>query len=214
VAGKLLLATTAVALLGVTAPAAHASTVRASCGFDTVGHETLTGNTFAGAAYGFAVFSDAGTHTLRCYVTVDGVERAGTEPGTGVALVVTAGEVSYDAPVTADVTLCTEVDGVTTSCGTGTPNQIPPQEVIDAIDMVFDAVDDALAPVYSLLDTCYAYGCGGPVPDLDTLLCPVFQSLAPGVPGVVDVTSRGDVTIAGVGPFWDCPPYGDLFPPS
>jgi hypothetical protein len=32
---------------------------------------------------------------------------------------------------------------------------------------------------------------------------------------VVDIDPEdGDVTVVGVGPFWDCPPYGDLFPAS
>jgi hypothetical protein len=44
-------------------------------------------------------------------------------------------------------------------------------------------------------------------PDLDAILCPILASLAPGVPGVLDIDAEGDVAIAGI-PFWDCPPYG------
>ena len=40
----------------------------------------------------------------------------------------------------------------------------------------------------------------------DPLLCPQLAALAPGVPGVVDVTPQGDVGTV-VGPLWDCPPY-------
>jgi len=40
----------------------------------------------------------------------------------------------------------------------------------------------------------------------DGILCPILISLAPGVPGVIDINSEGDVAIAGI-PFWDCPPY-------
>lgn len=41
---------------------------------------------------------------------------------------------------------------------------------------------------------------------LDPLICSVLVELAPGVPGIVDIMSDGDVYI--VGEFiWDCPPY-------
>jgi hypothetical protein len=49
---------------------------------------------------------------------------------------------------------------------------------------------------------------------VDPLVCPALASLAPGMPGVVDVTPDGDTTVVAYGPAWDCPPYGDLFPPS
>jgi hypothetical protein len=40
----------------------------------------------------------------------------------------------------------------------------------------------------------------------DPLICGPLASLSPGVPGVIDINSEGDVAIAGE-PFWDCPPY-------
>lgn len=43
---------------------------------------------------------------------------------------------------------------------------------------------------------------------VDPIVCPVFASLAPGVPGVVDIEAEGDVALLGA-PFWDCPPYHD-----
>ena len=47
----------------------------------------------------------------------------------------------------------------------------------------------------------------------DQMLCPTLAGLAPGVPGVVDINLQGDVFLAGEG-FFDCPPYGDVFPPG
>lgn len=41
---------------------------------------------------------------------------------------------------------------------------------------------------------------------VDSLACPLYASLAPGVPGVVDIAPDGDVWVAGV-QVWDCPPY-------
>jgi hypothetical protein len=40
----------------------------------------------------------------------------------------------------------------------------------------------------------------------DVLLCPVFKQAGPGVAGVVEFDSEGDVTVAGTD-FWNCPPY-------
>jgi hypothetical protein len=195
---KPLLAATAVALLAVAAPVAHASPVRAGCSFESVAQQTVTGSpeAYVAALYGIAVFDDNGSHTLRCYVTVNGVEVASTNLERGVSVVVAAGTRSYDAASDAGVEICTEVDGVTTSCAVSAPTQIPPQEVVDVVDDVFEIVTD-------LLTTCD--GCNGPL--LETVLCPVLQSLAPGLPGVVDVKPDGDVALAVVGPLFDCAPY-------
>lgn len=42
---------------------------------------------------------------------------------------------------------------------------------------------------------------GGPVE------CAAIAAMTPGIPGVVDIDSEGDVSVAGE-PVWDCPPYG------
>jgi hypothetical protein len=184
---KLMFAGVAVGMMALNAPIAHAAVVRSGCGFDTIAQETATGgqDTFTGGAYGYAIFDDQGTHTLRCYVTVDGGEVASTPTGSGTGVVTTAGTVTYTTSST-DVDLCTEIDGVTTSCGDATLTQIPPQEVIDLLDSIEIGI-------------------------VDPLVCPILASLSPGVPGVVDITPEGDTTLVGVGPFWDCPPYGNLF---
>jgi hypothetical protein len=182
-----IVAATAVAALALSAPVAHAATVRADCGFDAVAQETLTGgeDTFTGAAYGYAVFDDQDTHTLRCYVTVDGVEQSSTPTASGRTLVTTKGPVTYTAGWDTVVALCTEVDDLA-SCVAS--DSVPPQKVVDFI---------------AELLCCDP----GPFPPSDSLVCPALSRLAPGVPGVVDVNSEGDVTLVGVGPFWDCPPY-------
>jgi hypothetical protein len=213
---KLMLAGVAVGMMALNAPIAHAAVVRSGCGFDAIAQETATGgqDTFTGGAYGYALFDDQGTHTLRCYVTVDGVEQATTPTGSGVGFVTAQGQVTYNAAEGATVDECTEIDGVTIECGTADTSQIPPQEVIDLIDQVFDVlitvaetVDGVLAPVYAALD-------GVERDVIDPLVCPLLASAAPGIPGVVDITPEGDTTLAVVGPFWDCPPYGNLFPPA
>jgi hypothetical protein len=184
----------AAALLGGVVPGASADDVRAECRYLTVASEAVTGSQdrFTGAAYGAAVFDDEATHALRCYVTVNGVERSSTPTGTGTGVVVTAGQVTYEDDFDV-VALCTEVDGVTTGC-----REEPPEPCSD---------------------------CGGPLPDwvgvlldmvngasatyVDPVVCPLLASSSPGVPGVVDVTPAGDVTVVGVGLLWDCPPYGE-----
>jgi hypothetical protein len=187
----------AAALLGGLGPAAGAGAVRAECRFDTVASEPVTGSQerFTGVAYGVAVFDDAATHTLRCYVTVDGVERATTPAGSGTGGVVTAGQVTYDSPEGADAALCTEVDGVTTGCESAVYApclNCGPMDP-DLITLLIDRANDAVAEY------------------VDPVVCPLLASLSPGVPGVVGITPDGDTTVVGVGPFWDCPPYGDLF---
>jgi hypothetical protein len=198
---KLMLAGVAVGMMALNAPIAHAAVVRSGCGFDAIAQETATGgqDTFTGGAYGYAIFDDQGTHTLRCYVTVDGVEQATTPTGSGTGLVTAQGQVTYNAAEGATVDECTEIDGVTIECGAADTSQIPPQEVIDALDAVFATLDSILIPIEE---------------QLDPVICAVLSAAAPGIPGVIDITPEGDTTLAVVGPFWDCPPYGNLFPPA
>lgn len=64
--------------------------------------------------------------------------------------------------------------------------------------------DPTLALVLDVLD--YAQDVTGVTPPAAPE-CDVLAALAPGVPGVVDVTPEGDVYVAGEW-FWDCPPHG------
>jgi hypothetical protein len=179
---KLMLAGVAAGMLALNAPIAHAAVVQSRCGFNSLSSEGVTGgqNTFTGGAYGIAVFDDQATHTLRCYVTVDGVEQSSTPTGSGTAVVTSQGQVTYNAAEGASVELCTEIDGHTVLCAAATETTIPPDEVNDIL----------------------AAG-------IDPIICPVLIALAPGVPGVIDISPEGDVVLAGTIPFWDCPPYGN-----
>jgi hypothetical protein len=183
---KILLVPAVAGLLVLNTPVAHAALVASGCG---LGHTGATDT----AAAGYAVFDDQGSHTLRCYVTVDGVERATTPTATGTGVVVTAGPVSYATWAWSTVAVCTEVDGVTTGC-----DHSP-----DVVQSVFQTLDRACQ-----VDLCLAPPPWFDPTLLDPLVCPLLGALAPGVPGVVDVTPYGDVTVAGVGLVWDCPPYG------
>jgi hypothetical protein len=179
---KVLLVPAVAGLFALNAPVAHAALVASDC---RLGH---TGRPDTAAA-GLAVFDDQGTHTLRCYVTVDGVERATTPTTTGTGVVVTAGPVAYRAPDWSTVAVCAEVDGVTTTC-----DHSP-----DMVQAVFQTLD-----LFCQVDLCV------PPWGFDPVFCPIVATLSPGVPGLVDITPEGDTTIIGLGPSWDCPPYGNL----
>lgn len=180
---KVLLVPAVATLLALNAPAAHAALVASGCG---LGHTGATDT----AAAGYAVFDDQGSHTLRCYVTVDGTEQATTPTATGTGVVVTAGPVSYDASPWSALAVCAEVDGVTTVCD-GSADIV--QGVYRAYDLLCEV--DA-CPTFWLSQL------------LEPTLCPVLASLAPGVPGVVDIDAEGDTAVAGLGQVRDCPPYG------
>jgi hypothetical protein len=66
--------------------------------------------------------------------------------------------------------------------------QLVPQPVIDLINMLIDLLNEMVFE------------------QIDPTICPVIGSLAPGVPGVVDITAEGDIYIL-TEFFWDCPPY-------
>jgi hypothetical protein len=185
-------AVAAVAMLAAGVPAAHASRLRTGCGFDAVAQSGS--DTFDGAAYGYAAFDDPATHTLRCVLWVNGVEASATPASTGSGLLVTEGLLHYTAEPGDTVTVCPVIDDVP-DCFSG-EEQFPPREVLDLLNVVLPLLTDTVAGY------------------VDPLACAVLASLSPGVPGVVDITPAGDTTIAGAGPLWDCPPYGDLFPPS
>jgi hypothetical protein len=194
---KLAAAAIVAAACTVNVPAAHAGVVRSACQADTTDVDTAigSGDTYTGYAYGYAVFDDQATHTLRCYVTVDGTEVDSTGTGTGVGVVVAQSQVTYVAAEYSWVELCTEIDGVTVNCGLVSQSQIPPQEFLDAIDAIVGTVNDSKPNL------------------VDPILCPVLASLAPGIPGVVDINAEGDTVITAFARVtYDCPPYGDLAP--
>lgn len=83
----------------------------------------------------------------------------------------------------------------------------------NAVDVAVCLVADALPPdlgqvvvaTYRQIPACLTLH----LLRCDELLCPVYASATPGVPGVVDITPEGDVYVAGT-LFWDCPPYVEV----
>lgn len=190
---RLFMVSTAVSALAFGVPGAHAEPASVDCGFNTVSQETATGgqDTFTGTAYGYLVSDTAGEIvSVSCEVRVDGSTVAATHPGFGTQGATTQGQVTYTASDTQDVDLCAVWTAGQTSgevCADTTSTQLPPQEVVDLIDVVLGLVSDTSTVA-------------------DPLVCPLLAGLSPGVPGVVDIYSDGDVALAGE-LFWDCPPY-------
>lgn len=195
----------ALAAAGLAVPPAHAaqgSQVSGDCGFNAVNQETLTGpDDWRGEVYLYAVLTHpdpaAGpvSASVTCYVMVDGVPQPGTRitmPATGA--VAAAGVVRYQAREDQWVDLCMEVDFLSDDtpteyigCGSMTPPQLPPQEIVDLVNEVFDTVDEVMIQV------------------VDPFVCPGLGAHA-GTYGPVTVTQGGDVYV-GTDLYWDCPPY-------
>jgi hypothetical protein len=77
--------------------------------------------TYTGVAYGYAAFGDQTSHTLDCYVTVNGTEASGSIPLSGTGVVATAGPVTFSAEPGDTVALCVRIDGITKSCSPVSP---------------------------------------------------------------------------------------------
>ena len=165
---KILMASLAVGALAFNAPAAMAAT-QGGCGFDSVQNETATGQNYEGVAYGYAVDDTGASVTIKCYITVDGTTAPGAiVTGTGTGVAVAGGPISFEAADGADVELCTQINNGTPDCGDSTNTQIPPQEVIDAIDSVFQLIADATA-------------------GLDPIICGALQTA--GAPALINGTT-------------------------
>lgn len=72
------------------------------------------------------------------------------------------------------------------------------------VDMegTFETVDTVMEVSCGAMHLCLPPWYPGP----DIAQCPIYASLAPGVPGVVDIDGEGDVSISGR-KVQDCPPY-------
>jgi hypothetical protein len=135
--------------------------------------------------------------TVGCSIRIDGYPEAAIS-GSGLGVVVAHDTVYLYGPDASFVELCTTVEftgaGDTTPpyerCLPVTSTQIPPQGVLDAVDGVFDTLDQLVAQTAVL----------------DPVLCPLFPR-GTVVPGGFEVTAEGDVYVGGE-LFWDCPPYG------
>jgi hypothetical protein len=158
------------------------------CSFAATAQQAVTGgtDTFTGVAYGFVATTNPESVTIRCTIRVDGAEVASTPTGSGSTVAVTAGQVTYTANEAQSVELCIEWNGGE-ACADTTTQQVPPEEFWVLVNEVFQLVGEPWAAV-------------------DLLACPLIAALAPGIPGLVDITPEGDVHVAGE-LVYDCPPY-------
>ena len=176
------------------------------CGFDANRPAVVGGNTYTGVIYeDSATLRPDGTPidaTVSCKIQVNFVDAPGTEfdfPGFGTQG--GADPVSFTASDTDIVALCQRtiyVDGTMNdwSCPTSIPAQIPPQEWIDDLNFLLGVVAN--------IETW----------DVDSRLCPIFAA-HPGTYGPITIKPDGDIyapdpTGLTVGPFYDCPPYGNF----
>jgi hypothetical protein len=186
-----------VALAGLLAAAplpAHAatgSTYHGGCGYDSVardggtpatGEHLYTGVMYAAVAlYSTEPAGNPVSATVTCTLKVNG-EPYGTARFSGTDVVTGVKRVSFPDGGFYSAQLCTTVDYTSDDtpdvdfCAVETQSQIP-QEILDAVDFV-------TAPV-------------------NAALCGVLATLAPGVPGVADISPAGDLTLLG-GLHWNC----------
>ncbi|HVF06935.1 MAG TPA: hypothetical protein VNA20_19010 [Frankiaceae bacterium] len=184
---KLAAAAVAVGALALNASPAMADPPTYDCRLRAVQQDDVTGSTYEGVLAGVIVHDSA--VTIRCYITVNGVQADTTPTGTGTGVAVTQKQVSFLAGDTDTVRLCIQWSAGTggTTCVPVVPPQVPPQ-------VVYDTIDGVLWQVWPIVPS----------------ICPYLKRLAGtwGTPPgpVVFINSQGDVYVDGE-PQWDCPPY-------
>jgi hypothetical protein len=192
---KTLAAAVAGAALALPVPAAHADEPSYGCKLMLVAAEAATGRNYEGVATGYVAHSETGPVSIRCTVTVNGVEVASTPTGTGIAAAVTAGRISFPGPVDGTDTVFVVAEA-TTFHGTHTrvhetaTARIAPQEVEDVVGDVVQF----LAPLRDVLLDVY----------VDPVLCPVLAMLQ-GSYGPLTIGPDGDVDLTAA-PLYECPP--------
>ena len=160
----------------------------------------------------------AATGALTCTVQVGSGVHSGADTvsasATGVGVVVLQPTGVRFPPTTDRVHLCTQF-----SPAVGAPLYWTPESGVlggwstdpdvrcggvgaPAVEPVEDFVQAVVDFLNSMceVDLCL-------VPPFGSSWCPIYGSLAPGVPGVVDIDSEGDVHVDG-DRVQDCPPYG------
>lgn len=181
---KLCAAALAAGLIASNVPSAHAAPTAFGCRLVAVKNATLIGgaDTFTGIAVGYSVESPQAW--IRCYVTVDGSEHDTTPLGAGPNVATTWGQVTWSASDFQSVKLCaTWRPGPSENvCEDVTITTFPPDEVVDNLKGILSIVDP--------------------------IVCSILMGLSPGVPGIADIDSDGDLAVLGL-PIYDCPPYGD-----
>jgi hypothetical protein len=217
---KALLGSVAAAVLVMGLPMTSASAdagdaISGGCSFNTDANQTATQGQNNGAIEVTAFMQtsaktpDAGA-SVDCKIQVNGVDAPGTEidvAANAVGLVQGQAQISFDDQGgTLPSALCEKDnwgDGDTSGwvCQGSTEIQIPPQQVIDALDGLFATLDQL------------------EIDNVDPVVCPVLKTIGAaiggGVPGVLEIRADGDVYVAdplalGLNPVWDCPPYGNF----
>jgi len=174
----------ALAALALGAVPAHARSAAFACDWTEVLRvdNIESPDDYTGVLYAALVQSAVDPGRLRCYIAVDGAVVAEVSLSeTGVA----AEAVTFRAADFQDVDLCMEwsdAQGSGTTCGEPAATQIPPQEVIDLVNDVFEVLDPIVMETTCLaLNVAYV-----------------------GVPGVVEIRPGGDIYVLNE-PVWDCP---------
>lgn len=196
----------AVVALALNAPAASANHATINCRFNAVTQAAATGqDTWEGVAEGYIVGNPDETVNIRCVVRVNGSVRAATDYGSGQAVATTSGRVTFTRTLTEVTQLCAQysitrngqpVESGEVCFGT-TTTQIPPQEVIDALQPVFDKLTE--------IEVTY----------VDPNLCPLLKPLIGRDIGPLSIrggkndstgTPGADIYVNNA-LFWDCPGY-------
>ena len=189
------------------AGAASTDQIHGGCFFDTNSQATATNGSYVGVIGDHSVTTTGATPpapigaTVTCTITVNGagvVTKSYGDVGGVAGVQAGSDQISFTAADNDLVALCETVnyaDGTSTGpdCSPSTSLQIPPQQVIDALDTVFNTLDDAQKTI------------------TDPIICPALASHA-GSYGPITIDSTGDVTgpdplDLGLNPYFDCPPY-------
>jgi len=205
------LGATVLGVVGTMAPAMAASSLgdthHGGCFFNTDENAVATNGQNQGVIGDLSTTQDASGAptgaTVTCTITVNNLPQV-SKSYTGVGVQAGSDQIVFTASETDSVQLCetiTYADNSTeSSCADSTNQQIPPQQVIDALNGIFDTLD------------------AFEIQNVDPVVCPVLATLGNtipggGVAGVLQISKDGDVYVAdplslGLNPFYDCPPYG------
>jgi hypothetical protein len=206
---SVVLGATVLGVVGTMAPAMAASSLgdthHGGCFFNTDENAVATNSQNQGVIGDLSVTVDGNNQPtgadVTCTITVNGIPQV-SKTYSGNPVQAGSDQVVFTASDTDAVQLCqtiTYADHSTeSSCGDATSQQIPPQQVIDALNGIFDTL------------TAFE------ISTVDPIVCPVLVTLhgvtGGGVPGVVEIHADGDVYVAdplslGINPVYDCPPY-------
>jgi hypothetical protein len=187
---------------------AHANHARyeGRCHFQTISDPITSPPTggptrYNGVVYVAVVVTDesgapvpSSTISIDCELWVNGVFRDVALSASGVGAAAAAGTLSFEIEPWDVVDMCerTVIDG---------------EEDFRCLIIEDPPPFDPAGIIETLVDTANELFFE---PVVDPVVCPVFGSLAPGVPGVLDITPEGDAALPYEGGrFWDCPPYGE-----